>query len=250
MTYTSLFGQVTGRSDVQNAVISTLQAWIVPMLAEVERQEGLTPRTIPPPGGAVYPPLNTFSLRGGIDFERWTADQLPLLIVVAQPTGNTEPIAPSTYQQWYEVQIAAVCEDANGSEQVATQQADWYGKALSLILAQDGGMGTRVDTDGSTIIPFAERTTLEVAPRTEFIPDAPRSLARSVVVAHLLPNGAIVDGSQGPRTPPADPYAVPGVWPTVTTVDVQLQSKNPLGVASASTGVNVTDSTGHVVVNE
>lgn len=242
MTYSSIFGTLAGRDDVAQRVLQTLQAWLLTYLAEVERQEGLEPKTITPPGGeppagsaAIYP-ADASCFRSGLDFETWQGDELPLLIVVAQPQGDAERIEDGGYQQWYEVQVGAVCEDPGGLETAAQLLADRYGKAVTGVFAQQGGLGG-VDRNRTTV-PFAEKTVLVSAPHTEFVDGADRKYARSVTVAHVLVE-SIVEEGVGPRIVPADPYLTPSSWPTIVKVDVQLSAENAAGSVSPASGANV-----------
>lgn len=244
MSLASPFGPLVSRQDVQQAVLATLQEWIISYLAEVERQEQLPARTIPTPG--LQDPVNPVSFRGSLDFARYKGDELPMLIVVVQPVGSAERQQQGVYLQWYESQVAAIVQDAD-QEILAEQLADWYGKALLGLLTQQGALGTRTDpVEG--LVPFSIKTVLASSPRTEFPDPTDRKLARSVcTIRTLVP---VVDESQGPRVPPLDPYALPAGWPTITSIEIQLQSQDTLGNISPPAGATVTDPTGHVTVTE
>ena len=244
MTYPETFGGFVVRDEVAQAVVNLLQTpppgsaypLIVYHLATVERKQGLQPSSLAQP--ATY--------RTGLDFENWQGANLPMLSVVAQPTGQAERYSNETgegvYGQWYEIQVAAIVEDpTSGDETTAQQLADRYGAAVMLCLTQNGGLGNPA---AFTI----EKTVLTSAPRTDLIPDAQRWLAMSVTTIRSFVEQVVQES--GPISFGPDPYTAPAGWPTITTVDVQLQADDALGNVSPGSGVIVTDSTGHVIVKE
>ena len=79
-------------------------------------------------------------------------------------------------------------------------------------------------------------------------PDVP-SVARSVTTVRSFVNG-VVDESQGPRTPPGNPYTDPGAWVTVSKVQYNLQTQDTAGNTGPATGVTVTDDDADIVVTE
>ena len=202
MAYTSLYGTLTSRSQVKQAVVNLLSQpptnantglpasaspMLVYYLAELERQMGLNPHAIPiPPGPASY--------RVGIDFETWKADDSPLLIVNAQPSGDAVPLTSlGEYVQSYQIQVAAIVESADGDQDEVGLLADLYGTAIMGALIKNGNLGTRT-TDAGVTEPFALKTRLISAPRTEFQSPTNRRFARSVtIVESLIPH--IVDES-------------------------------------------------------
>jgi hypothetical protein len=226
----SPFGTIVSRQDVEQAVLTTLQTWILTYLAEVERREGLQPQTIPPPGntfpaGPSYPSTSD-AFRGSLDFEHWEAGDLPMLIVVAQPVDDAILLGSGKYLQWFEIEVASVCHDPN-DQNVARQLADWYGAAVKSLFVQPAGqnLGTRVDNEGNTVF-FANRTILTEDPRTNFIDPTVREFAYSQLTIRSLIEG-IVNESVGPTVVPADPYATPAAIPTVETTNVTVTAVEP-----------------------
>lgn len=250
MTYTSTFGGILGREQVEQAVLTTFQTppagssypLIVYYLAEVERQRGLNPRTLPvPPGPDSY--------RGGLDFDTFEEQWAPQLTVLAEPVGSAERHEEGVYGQWYEIRVGALVTEVD--EDAARLLADRYGAAVGALLAQNGGLGTRVDFTTGTTIPFATKTNVESVPRTEYPDPLLRRFVRSVVTLHTFVDQIVQE--DGPQAFGPDPYATPLGWPTITTVDVQLEAENASGVFNTATGVAVTESVsggGQIVVNE
>lgn len=250
MTYSSTFGPVIGREVVEQQVLALLQTppagssypLVVYYLAEYERRRGLQPQTLPIPPG-------TDSYRGGLDWDQFEEEWAPQITVLVQPTGSAERYNDESgegiYGQWYEIQVGALVTEQD--EDGARLLADRYAAALMLCLLQNGDLGTRVDYAGNTV-PFATRTVLESAPRTDFLNDRLRRLVRSVVTIHSFVEQVVQE--TGPQTFGPNPYAPAPNWPTITSVDAQLQAENASGVFSPGSGVMVTDSTGHVIVSE
>ena len=246
--YSSTFGTLLTRGQVAQAVCNTLQAppfgTTYPLLtyycAEVERQQGLTPYTI-------QVPLPS-SIRPGLDFSTWQSDALPAVIVVAQPQGDAERYEAGAYTQMYEVQIGAVVESSQDEWQ-ATQQADWLAAALMGAVNQNGGLGTRTYSNGTTGT-FSEKTVMLSAPRAEFDDPTTRRFVTGVVTFHVAVEHVV--GEQPPAFP-ANPYEAPSAWPDVTTVEVELESFDGFtGAQSPGTGVSVTlpVTGGQIVVSE
>jgi len=209
------FGAIVGRDQVAQAVAGMLSQWLPVYIAEIERQRGLMPRTLPLPPNADITALDT-SYQIGVDLETWTLAETPVIIVVTQPTGTPTRFDLGFYGCWYESQIAVIVQAED--EQSAIQQADWYGAAVMACALQQGSLGGVVS-----------KTLLVEPARTEFVNPAVRNVARAVVTVHHWV-GNIVDESRGPLSPPSDPYLpVAGlpvaetVTPTVVAVPVTEQ---------------------------
>lgn len=209
---TTTYGQIVTRRDVEQAVIAQLQAWVVPSLAEIERQAGLPPQTIP------LPPDPVASYRGGMDFNTFQAGWCPCLITVVQPIGEPErEYGNGTYLQAFEIQVGAVVQDQD--EDTARQFADYYGAAVMMALVQHGSLSTFANGN-----PVAVKTVLTGYPTVEFWNPEERRVIRSVVTVHSLIDSVVTE-SAGPKAPPANPYQLPGSWPTVETVHVTVTPK-------------------------
>lgn len=247
MSYTSIYGAIVDRSQVEQAVINILQTppagsnfpLIAYYLAEVERQRGLQPQTLPlPPGPDSY--------RGGLDFDVFEDEWAPVLTVLAEPVGRAEREHEGFYGSMYEIRVGAVV--VGQDEDTVRLLADRYGAAVMACLAQNGGLGTRVDFATGLTIPFATKTVVETVAETTFPNARMRRLAQSTVILHSFIDHVVDEN--GPIAFPASPYLPAPSWPTIENVDVQLQAENASGVFNTPTGANVTDSTGHIIVNE
>lgn len=211
--YTSIYGRFIGPGEVRDAVIATLNRWIVYYVAEYERQRGLPPRTIPTPP-------TPESIHGGIDFDTWQQDLLPELIVTVAPLGEPERYDGGTYGTWWQVEVAAVAFSPD-TEDAAYTQATWYAASLLGLLTEQGAFGVGADGVSS----FSERTRLVSAPRIEWTERSDvRRVCRAVVPVRVFTD-AIVTDTDGPRTPPTqDPYETPLPWTNVSTVEVVVEA--------------------------
>jgi hypothetical protein len=204
---TDIYGQVVSRRDVELAVIAQLQAWTPACVAEVERQAGLQPQTIP------LPPDPDKSYRGGLDFLGFEVGWCPCLITVVQPTGEPErEYSNGTYLQAFEIQVAATVVQQD--EDTSREYADYYGAAVMMALVQHGSLGRFANGN-----PVAVKTVLAGYPTVQFWNPDERRVIRSVVTVHSLIDSVVTEAA-GPVTPPANPYQLPGGWPDVETVHV------------------------------
>lgn len=211
-------------TDVNGDAVGTTPL-IVSYLAEVERQAGLRPGTLPTPPAAD-------SFYGGVDFESWTQDLLPSIVVVADPVEEPIRFGTGAIGQWFEMQIAAVVQGDN--EDAAQAIAAHYGTAIMGAVMQSG---------------YLDGTELTVAPKVELLEDnMGRVFAMSVLTVRAFLE-QVVDAFTGPAPPvdwPSDPYTPPPDWPTVETVSIDVEAMDPAAdVADATfTGDDVIDITG------
>lgn len=207
-------GVLAGAETVKQATITLLSTpptgapapLIVYYLAEVERQAGLRPGTLPTPPA----PESFYS---GADFESWAQDLLPSIIVVADPIEDPERFGDGTIGQWFEMQIAAVVQ--GDDENVAQMIAAHYGTAIMGAVMQSGDLGG-----------VANGTELTAAPKVELLEqNMSRRFARSVLTVrtYLDQIVATLIGPAGPVNWPTDPYTPPDGWPTVETVNIDVE---------------------------
>jgi hypothetical protein len=192
-----LYGPLKGQPDVEKAVLSTYAIWLNEYLAEVERQKSLPNKTL-------GRPPTPESLHGGLDFASWLEEELPALIVIANPLGQVEYAASAGYTQTYEVQVGAILKGegdvlAVQPEDEARILAGYWGEAVQL-LVQHGDLGE-----------VAERTRMVGAPKVEYCdsnsPGAEqRRFMQSVTTFHVTLSQLIVEeaGPFGP-TPKESP---------------------------------------------
>jgi hypothetical protein len=206
------FGPFVSRAEVEQAILNTLQTppagtgypALVYYLAQAERLAGQPAHTFDAPPSGSY--------RASIDFTRYVADELPLLIVVVKPEGRPERYERGQYSQWFDVQVAAVVK--GDDEDAARAVADAYGVAVANLITQDGGLGPNRDNTGR----FAVKTNLEGFPDVEFEESATssRNVLRTVVTFRTCVVTVLIE--TGPPSFPQDPYA-PAIEPvTVETV--------------------------------
>jgi hypothetical protein len=204
---TNIYGQVVSRRDVELAVIDQLQTWIPAAVAEIERQAGLPTQTIP------LPPDPDVSYRGGLDFLTFEVGWCPCLITIVQPLGApAREYSNKTYRQMFEVRVAGVVVEQD--EDTARQYADYYGAAIMMAIGQNGSLGTFANGN-----PVALGTVMTGYPTTEFWNPDERRVIRSVVTFETEID-SVLTGAAGPAKPPANPYQLPGDWPSVDTVNV------------------------------
>jgi len=209
------FGPAISGVTIRTAVLSLLQTppagctypLIVAYLAKVERDAGLTARTLDWPA----------TFRGGMDFTVWRNDEAPVIIAVSKPTGTPEFAAPGVYGWRFETQLAAIVRAED--QDTARDHADLYGAALALFIAQNGGLGANPYNSTTTLAVDSALTTY-VTPEFAVDADTSRMLVRGGIVFESLIMPVVQWG--GPSVFPTDPYATPGTWPTVTDVNVTV----------------------------
>lgn len=215
---------------------------IVYYLAEVERQLGLAPQTLPQPQGSS-------SYRGGIDFDTFEEEWAPQLMALAEPVGTAERSHEGVYSSWYEIRVAVLVVDED--EDATRLLADRYGAAVMACVAQNGGLGTRTDFETGNTVPLADKTVVETVAETTFPNRLMRRLAQSTVTFRSFISNVVAE--PGPTSFPVDPYLIPASWPTIKTVNVQLQAENLSGQLDTPTGVTVNEpvpNTGNINVSE
>lgn len=213
---TDSFGTIVARWQVEQAILSTLQAippspatapTIVYYLAEVERQMGLSPRTLPlPPGPNSY--------RGGTDGVTMMAEWLPMIHAIAQPIGKVEYLDRYTAAQPYKLQM--LCTVGDDDEDMARMIADAYGAAVARALLDFGALGG-----------LASGTMLTAAPSVAPLDarDARQVMRSSLTLETLI---APVFTVGAPSVWTADPYAPPAAEPQVQTVTTTVTAQ-PIG---------------------
>lgn len=198
-----VFGRLLDVSEVEEAVIAALELWLPTYIAEVERQRGMTPESMPMPRS--YSTVN--------EFVKWTEDQLPTIIVVSPGLAPTDPKreGDGTYRAWYRVGVAVIA--AARDRETTRRISKLYIAAIRGAILQHAGLG---DLEAAGI-----RWTNE---RNSDIPDeAGRTLGSGAVTFDIEMRGVIND-RLGPAEPFDDPYDDP-TWPTVATTDVDVIEK-------------------------
>jgi hypothetical protein len=107
-----IFGPMVGPYDVESAVLTTLSSWLPAYLASQEQKRGLQHKFLDrPPAPESY--------KGGLDWESVQQDDLPAIIVNANPTGEPERNASSVIQN-FQVEVGCVVLSQEGDEPEAS----------------------------------------------------------------------------------------------------------------------------------
>ena len=194
----SKIGQLLGPNDVEDAVLATLKLWLPDYLYQVEQNHNLQQGSLG---------VATSTIRGGIDFELWQEDGLPTIIATVKPFEAPE--RENGYNQWYDVQIAAVV--TGESEDDSRRLAAHWGVAVQGVLTQQGALGG-----------FAGDLRMNASPQTAFRDPEQRRLVECTAGYHVFVEN-IVNDHQGLAvpTPPQPPF---GEFPTVTSTSVTLKT--------------------------
>jgi hypothetical protein len=225
------FGPLKGQPDVEKAVLSTLAAWLNEYLADIERKNGYAKKLL---GRAPSPQ----SIHGGVDFQSWNEEELPAVIVVANPTGAPEYAQSIGYTQTYEVQVG--CIVAGDGAAFSSAPTEVLAEDEARTLAGYWGVAVQLLVQHGDLKSFAERTRMVGAPRVEIAESAAgteqRRIQQSVTTFHVtVPQ--IIEENAGPygQTPaespgyggePEAPYAqLPEVKKTTETIKAKTPSE-------------------------
>jgi hypothetical protein len=198
----SLVGRLKHRGLVEAAVLNTLKDWMPFYIAQMERETGRAARDLPQ--------IESWILRP--EFEYWPEDLMtPAVVVVSPGLAGDRPAKTGDgyYRATWSVGVATVTE---ASDQDATNElAGIYGAAVRGALLQ------RRSLEGEMRI--ADWIDVD----TDRIPSEARRTLAAEMNLFTVEMEQIVSVAEGPRgEPPADPYADPGDWPVVETIDVEV----------------------------
>lgn len=232
----ALFGRLVTRRDVELAAVSFLQTWVPTYVAELERQGGLAPQTVP------LPPDPNLSYRGGLDFDTWEPAWSPVFIVVAQPTGAPQRAdGAGNYLQTFSLNVGVNFQFSGATmpslgvieEDSARQYADILGMAACAAMLQHGGLGNWAD--GSFV---ALETWMTEYPKTSFpFADERRITRCQFTLMSVVQN--VVTEAAGPKVPAGNPYASPPDLPLVTTAPIVVNSGGGSGpTPTPTTGID------------
>lgn len=197
---------VTG-GDVEQALIDTLQHWLVPYLREGEDKHGLPRGDIPEPRGWAIT---------GRDLQKFTSDQLPCVVVLAggivvKPLSQGYP--GKTTSVWH-VDVGVFFNAAWGRK--SRQHAQLYVRAMSLCLVQRPleGVAGVVDFTGEQYdeVDFAETRTYSAAV-AQFTIEVENMMWR--------------DGGPPPEVSPPDTDEPFEPWTEVAETDVEVTNTPP-----------------------
>lgn len=212
-TVYSSIGPLLTRDDIELGMLTHVQTWLVTYLAEVERQKGLAPRTIATPKS--WEVVN--------EYTRYPEEQMPFVAVISPGRAPSKPLIDGDGQvtAWWNLALGAIV--ATRDEKSAKVLAGYYGAAMRGLVMQMpmlGGWASGVEWTEERYDDFprvTERTMAAV--RLGFTVEV-----ESVLSIYTAPR----DPSTFQPKPPADPYAPPTDYPTVSapgqyTIDIQNQ---------------------------
>jgi phage gp37-like protein len=199
----SAFGPLVAASDMEDAVLAQLQAWLPDYLAEVERTHGLQVGSLPQPRSWVL----------SSEVERFPEEQLPA-VMLASPGLTDPPLADGTgiYTARWQL-VVAVQVNVRGNR-LALRVARLYALALRGALLQQQRLGLplrRIDwmDERYRLLDSIDDRTTCVA-EVEVAVEVAAVLSRQAgPLEPLLPPGS----SQGPDSP---------TWPVALTADVAV----------------------------
>lgn len=194
---TGPFGTVVTRIQIADAVKTVLQDWLPAYIAEIERQNDLTPQSLPMP--------RSYSTR--TEVTKWGEEQTPAVVIVSP--GLSGPPRRDGDGDWQAPWAIAVGVITSGSSQESViENSSFYGAAVRACLLQ------------RTPLPGVDGRLLWL---DESYTDIPENDSRSLAAARiefecLIPNAVgDMDGPAPNVEPPEDPYTEPADWPTVET---------------------------------
>lgn len=201
----SWFGPIIGGEQLEVAVKDTLKLWLPTYLAEIERQRGLDPRSLPM--------IRNFTFAN--ELEKFPEDQLPVAVIISPGIGGDLPTMDGEGQYTAKF-ICGIAVIVSADTQTNTNRlSKMYGAAIRACLLQQpslGGFASGVEWQDERFddIPSEDR----------------RSLAAAQEIFHMEVSG-ITNERLGMAVPPDDPYAVPAEWPEAETVQVSIDKEEP-----------------------
>jgi hypothetical protein len=200
----TIFGRIVTGADVEDWVFACLQTWSCTYLAEVERQHGITPGTLP--DVRAWVPTHTF--------DKWPEDQVPAVFVIN--TGLAErPVKGGDgafYVRW-QMQIGVLTSAR--TEAQAHKLAQLYLAAHRVLLLQRpslDGMADGTEWIGEGDMPLNFDDTRTLAAR---------------VGTFVVTVDRVCFANQGPVTPaePLVPCTDPWPqWSTAQLVEIEVDN--------------------------
>lgn len=194
----TIFGAIKDGTHVEAAMIEHLENWQLTYLAEVERQNGLEPRFLPP--------MRSFVTVK--EFDKWPEEQLPACIVIAP--GLAEPAVADgegKFRSKWMLGIAVICSAPTKED--TNRLAKWYTSAFRTAVLQHPSLGG-----------FAQGVEWRDEAFSDVSEDAQRTLSSGQAM-FVVEVRDTVDRRGGPVVVPPDPYG-DLEWPTVNEVSVEV----------------------------
>lgn len=201
----SVFGSIVTIDQVKRAVVEHVDRWIETYLAEIERQNGLDPRTINQP--ASYITVDDEGLN------KWPEDQLPCVVVMCPGTSDTPRSTSEGVSAAFVVNIAVIVSSITAKD--TSEVASYYGAAVNALMVQNQSLGG-----------FAAGTVWRGVRLDDLAPDDGRTIAAVTNVFAVGVENVVQTGSFGLTEPPEDPYDVPD-FETPESITVEVEQEAP-----------------------
>lgn len=194
-----VFGHIVTSAHVEAAVIDALQTWEETYLAEIERQSGLDPHTLP----------KIRSWTTSRELRKWPEDQLPAVVVVSPGTvDRTHKSSDHIAAKWL-LGLAIVCSGRTQEE--TNQLAKFYAGAFRAALLQNPSLGG-----------LARGVTWQSERNNEVGSESERSIASCQAIFEVDIDQSVGTERYGMTEPPDDPYDPDPTWPTVEETEVTV----------------------------
>ena len=197
----TIFGQLIDASQVEEAVKSTLIAWMEEYMEEYEYQQDIPIGDLPRPRSWVV----------AEDVNRESGDQLPSIVIVSPGLNGDAPLhdGEGNYSAWWRVGIGAFvsAKDRNSTKALIRQ---YIAILRQIVLQQQGGYSSGVrwiDESYDDSFAFTDQLTIS---------------AGQIVVDVQVDEA--VNVWAGPRGVPTVPLPQPPqTWPPVESVDAAVE---------------------------
>jgi hypothetical protein len=204
----SVWGPIVSALALRQAIRSTLQLWLPSTVAEVARQAGVTPSTIPA--------VRSWHV---VSLEQASADQLPAVFVTTPGLADA-PSRKGTGLHRADWNVTVTAAARAESHEATARLVALYTAAVRTVCTQRSSFGGFADASvwiGEDYDAIEERHG--------------RTLAAGFVDL-VVSVADVVDAHGGPLTPPVDPLAAPGDWPLVaktrtTATNVPIDEELP-----------------------
>jgi len=192
------FGPLVVATDVDAAVIATLQEWLPAYLGQVEVERGKTPGFLPRPALGSY--ANTLTSGEFLDHD------LPALLVTTASASDPTVNADSCYRISWRLAISAIVRGRTAPE--TRETASLYEGSLRRVLVQKqmlGGLAGGVRWLTSSVAPVTDMT------------GAGRYLAAGMSTYTVFVDDVVREGG-GPTTADGGPGTADGPYSPLATV--------------------------------
>jgi hypothetical protein len=204
MSTPSVFGPIVTQSQVEAAVLATIEKWVDTYLAQLERVLDLTVPTIERPQS--YGP--------SFDLANWEGLNQPAVVIVGDKLPPFDKAGGDRYNALFPFSVGIFVTDQ--TEQAVRNAASTYVAAVGALLVQNGSLGgIATNTD---MLDWDLR-----------LPDPNnRTFALGEIDLHVWVN-SILTGTGGPATPdpPTEPEAPISPWPLVETPEITVVGEAP-----------------------